>query len=84
MNDNVKYKDFPLEKVVKQAEDRINELRASGRHAFVHQKWTCKHCGSRQTMEEKNDFHRSGRCEECGQITLITKCNYVMMIGGQP
>ena len=76
-----KFRDFPIDDVAKQANERID---AVGGRAIVHQKWTCRHCGSRQTMEDKNVFHRSGRCEECGNITVISKCNYVMILGDQP
>jgi excinuclease UvrABC ATPase subunit len=78
----VKYNDFPIEEVVKQAGERINEVRGEGHYAYVHQKWTCRHCGSRQTMGEPNAFHRSGRCEECDGISIIDKCNYVFIIPG--
>ena len=74
------FNDYPIDTIVKEAEARMNEVRAAGGHAFVHQKWTCKHCGSRQTMAEKNDFRRSGRCEKCGQITIISRCNYLIAI----
>lgn len=43
----------------------------------VHQKWTCKHCRSRQTMEETNRFFASGKCEECKEVTIIQKCNFL-------
>ena len=72
------YNDYPMEKVVAQAEERIN---ATGGNAYVQQKWTCKHCGARQTMEEKNKFFRSGKCEECRKVTVITKCNDLLVIG---
>ena len=41
------------------------------------QKFTCAHCGSRQTMETANMLFVSGSCEECGESTDIIKsgCN---------
>lgn len=78
----IRYNDYPIDKCVAQAEERINALGARGIPMTVRQKWTCRHCGSRQTMEDKNVFHRSGRCEACGQITFIQKCNYMALIGG--
>lgn len=44
--------------------------------ATIYQKFTCSHCKARQTMEEPNKFFRSGKCEECGGVTIITRCNY--------
>ena len=80
----IKYRDFPIAKVVDQANERINQLARDGIKMRVHQKWTCRHCGSRQTMGEKNQFFGSGICEECGETTIIQKCNYVAMIGDAP
>jgi len=42
------------------------------------QKFTCSHCGSRQTMAEQNKLFTSGTCEACGKVTQITKCNYML------
>jgi hypothetical protein len=77
-----KFNDFPLEEVVKQADDRVDEIMNGGGHAYTMQKWTCRHCGARQTMEDRNTFYRSGRCEECDKVTPITKCNYTLVIEG--
>jgi transcription elongation factor Elf1 len=48
--------------------------------ADVYQKFTCAKCGSRQTMEEKNKFFKTGRCEECGHVTDVESqgCNYLV------
>lgn len=75
MVEPIKYNDYPIEDCATQAYEHV----AKG--GTIHQKWTCRHCGSRQTMEEPNKFFRSGRCEECGQITIIEKCNYLLHIG---
>lgn len=42
-----------------------------------YQKFTCSHCGSRQTMSQSNILFISGSCEECGESTDINKsgCN---------
>lgn len=73
----VTYKNYPLLEVAKQATVQVET-----RGATVWQKWTCLHCGSRQTMEQENTFYMSGRCEECGQVSEIVECNYMMQIGG--
>lgn len=78
----IEVNDYPLETVVAEVNMRLHDLMIAGHHAFVHQKWTCRHCGARQTMEEANSFHRSGRCEECDQYTVITQCNYTLVIEG--
>jgi transcription elongation factor Elf1 len=51
--------------------------------AKVHQKFTCEHCGERQTMETPNRFYTKGTCEECGKMTDIEArgCNYVVIYG---
>jgi hypothetical protein len=74
----IMYNDYPIEDCIK----KVNELRQVS-NVDVHQKWTCKHCGSRQTMAEVNSFHRAGRCEECDQVTIIEKCNYLLIMPGR-
>lgn len=70
----MKYKDFPFEEVASAAE----KLATDG--FYVHQKWTCDHCGSRQTMPDANVFYRAGICEECKKETNIAErgCNYLV------
>jgi hypothetical protein len=65
--------DFPLEEVLKS----FQELVPKGDTLF--QKWTCQHCGSRQTMATPNVLYRTGQCEECGKITEITQCNFLLI-----
>ena len=72
------YEDYPLEEVLQ----RFQELAAQGSLCF--QKWTCAHCGSRQTMDVPNRLYRSGRCEECQKVTQITKCNFLLIMTGRP
>jgi hypothetical protein len=68
------FSDYPIDECVEMA----SQIVADGNK--IHQKWTCSHCGSRQTMGEPNQFFRAGKCESCGETTIITKCNY-MVIG---
>jgi hypothetical protein len=68
----IKYNDYPIEECIRTVN---KDFIPKG--IDVHQKWTCKHCGARQAMEEKNTFNRAGRCGECGKVTIITKCNYL-------
>jgi len=71
------YNDYPIDDCLQTAQPYID----SG--ATVHQKFTCQHCKSRQTMETPNVFYRSGHCEKCNGITIITKCNYMLKLGGK-
>ena len=66
------YNDYPIFECIEAAEDLI----AKG--ADIYQKWTCQHCRSRQTMAVKNTFYKSGICEECKNVTVISACNYLV------
>lgn len=70
-------KDFPFTEVVQQASKYIEAGHT------VHQKFTCRRCGSRQTMGVPNKFFLAGRCEECNAVTdiQVRGCNYVLMTG---
>jgi hypothetical protein len=72
-----KPRDYPINECLAAAEQLIR-----GGVADVYQKWTCQHCGSRQTMEEKNKFFASGICEDCKGTTIIQKCNYMLHVRG--
>ena len=52
---------------IKQLLAVIRRAREAGGTFFV--KFTCLHCGSRQTIETPNTLHSSGRCEECNKIS---------------
>lgn len=53
--------------------------------ATIFQKWTCIHCGSRQTMPDPNVLYTSGQCDECKLLTdiSVTGCGF-MLIAGDP
>lgn len=80
MPSKIQYADFPLDECAAQAKQRTEEIERTGGRCDIFQKWSCQHCGSRQTMERKNMFFRSGTCEACGLTSVITKCNYMMHI----
>ncbi len=67
----MKYNDYPLEEIQRACDKQI----AKG--ATCYQKWSCKHCGSRQTMPTPNTLHKTGICDVCDSVTTITKCNYM-------
>ena len=67
--------DRPVEEIARQADAQI-QLGFT-----IWQKWTCAHCGSRQTMEEPNLLYRSGKCQACGEVSTITVCGF-MLAGG--
>lgn len=66
-------RDYPFEEAAAGAHQRVLE------GWYVYQKWTCQHCGVRQTMPDANHFYEHGRCEECKQVTNIRArgCNYM-------
>jgi hypothetical protein len=66
------YNDAPIADIAQRADMVI----ALGATTF--QKFSCAHCGSRQTVDEPNTFFRQGECEECGHITDITICGFSM------
>lgn len=43
-------------------------------------KFTCGHCGARQTFEEPNVLFAAGKCEECEQTTLLNKWGVVVLL----
>jgi hypothetical protein len=70
--------DGPILEVAAAAEEMI------ARGATTWQKFTCAHCGSRQTMAEPNTFYLQGDCEECGKRTDIDQCGYLMVMTKDP
>jgi hypothetical protein len=42
-------------------------------------KFTCGHCGARQTFDVPNIFYTSGKCEECEQITVLQKYGLLVL-----
>jgi hypothetical protein len=74
----LKFNDYPIDECARAAERLI----ADGVDVF--QKWTCRHCHARQTMSTPNTFFRSGICEACDGVTVISKCNYMLIKRGLP
>jgi len=57
--------------------------RAIAQGGITFQKFTCKKCGKRQTMDVPNTFYREGQCEECGHITNLEKaCGFTAIMTG--
>jgi hypothetical protein len=71
--------DIPFDDAVKQALELVEQ------GVVLHQKFTCSHCGSRQTMERPNAFFEQGICEECNEITNIKAqgCGFAALIGAR-
>lgn len=67
--------DVPFDQAVKDADELIK------RGANVYQKFTCSHCGARQTICEPNVFYTSATCEECEGTTDISECGYMVIMG---
>lgn len=68
--------DHPFEEIVPAVEEQIKKGNS------FYQKWTCAHCGSRQTMSNPNLLYEIGKCENCNLITDIKfqGCNYLLLI----
>ena len=64
--------DLPVEEIARQADEQIQK------GFTIWQKWTCSHCGSRQTMEEPNLLYRSGRCQACDKVSVIVVCGFML------
>jgi hypothetical protein len=67
--------DLPIDTIAKLGAEQIDK------GFTLWQKWSCTHCGSRQTMEEPNILYRSGECQACGRISPIVVCGF-MIAGG--
>lgn len=63
------HRDLPREEVVKRAEQVIALLAHRGQRARVYFKFTCGHCGARQTFDKPNSIFADGTCEACGETT---------------
>lgn len=66
---------YPFDEV---AENTRSKMKGG---ATIHQQFNCCKCGVKQTIEEKNKFFTSGKCQECGHVTDIKKngCNFMMI-----
>lgn len=72
------YKDLPTEQFVKEMEKLIRD----GFNVFV--KFTCQHCGSRQTDASLNCFFTEGyTCEECKKTSFPDKFGMMVMGGDE-
>lgn len=68
--------------------DRPFEEMALIAQGFVHeghtifQKFTCRGCGARQTMEQPNMFFVTGVCQECDAETDLVRagCGYSLVV----
>jgi hypothetical protein len=71
-----KYHDISILECERQAQRLIAE------GGMVFQKFTCDHCGSRQTMPEPNKFYIGGNCEACGKPTDIARkgCGFALIM----
>jgi hypothetical protein len=69
------YRDYPFDAVVAKAEALSDEGHD------VYQKFTCRGCGARLTVEQPNIFHETGTCDNCPAITNIRRfgCNFMIV-----
>lgn len=68
--------DYPIIEIVEKANEALNTFPGSS----VFFKFTCSHCGARQSFETPNTLHTSGTCEECGNVTTIDKAGFRLEI----
>jgi len=70
------FKDFPILDCIK----AVEKITADGTWTAF-QKFTCQHCGSRQTMDVPNKFYTTGICQKCDSVTNIEQrgCNYMLV-----
>jgi hypothetical protein len=61
--------------------DRAHRLILQGH--TVYQQFLCAKCGTKQTMDNANNFYKLGECEECHHTTNIEHdgCNYMVITG---
>ena len=68
-------RDYPLDEILQSMATRIVE----GHTVWF--KFTCAHCGARQTDEQPNRFCRGGySCEACGGMTYPTAGNFLLLM----
>lgn len=67
--------DYPFNEVAM----AVDQLAAKGWDCY--QKFTCRGCGRRLTMDEPNILYTTGKCEDCGYVTDIKAhgCNYLLI-----
>jgi hypothetical protein len=75
MAEKLKYNDYPIASCM----ETVKPFLEAGCH--FNQKFSCAHCGSRQTMAQHDQFFASGQCEECGHVTDLKHrgCNYLLV-----
>jgi hypothetical protein len=68
--------DHPIHECMRSAQELIDQGHE------IYQKFTCEKCGSRQTIDERNVFYATGKCEECKHITnmRLRGCNYLAIL----
>ena len=69
------HEDLPLNEAAAFAAEKIQQ----GGTVFA--KFTCAHCGARQTFETPNKIYLQGECEECNGITNISEWGFMVIYG---
>lgn len=73
VQDCPKYHDLSLEELARRAGSWI----AQGQTIWI--KFTCYHCGARQTSDTPNVLHSGGyTCEECGKVSHPKRWGFVL------
>jgi PHP family Zn ribbon phosphoesterase len=70
-----------MDALVEDIAKQIEAILERDPHALAYQKWTCPRCQQRLTMEEPNTLYTSGRCDECGLVSPIFECGFMLVMG---
>ena len=75
-----KHPDFPFYECVEAG------LKLRRRGFTTYQKFTCRGCGARLTIDAPNCWFKHGHCDKCNTVTDLEKhgCNYAAMFNFDP
>lgn len=74
MNKLRKPKDLPREELLALAED----FKRKCPNAELFFKFTCQHCGERNTFTKPNVLFEKGTCSHCGKTTPVSKGGFLV------
>jgi hypothetical protein len=79
---DTEHKDLPRDQAMTLA-NRLIASKGGPEKCKVHFKFTCRHCGARQTFEQANTIFTEGDCEACGKTTKIKAYGMMVIFGGK-
>ena len=66
--------DLPRDQIIKMAQDVITK------NCDVYFKFTCPHCGTRCSFNEKNRLYEEGECCKCGKKSKVDFAGFSLHI----